>query len=63
MNRVFEFFNKIVGLMVFFIAIAMIFLLIHRGHHYMGWHHRHFRGHQWTKDSLYKEYKDSVNRK
>lgn len=63
MNRVLEFFNKIMGVMVFIIGIAVIFLLIHHGHHHGGWHHRHFRGHQGTKDSLYKPYSDSVNRK
>jgi hypothetical protein len=63
MDKILNFFNKIMGLMIFLIAVTLIVLLFHLGHHGRGWHHRHFKDGYGNKDSITKSYRDSADKK
>jgi heme A synthase len=63
MNKIFEFFNKIMGLMIFVIIILLAVSFIHRGHHGHRWHHRHFEDSHEQKDSVIKSSMDTLGRK
>jgi len=62
MDKILKFFNKIMGLMVFLIAVTLIVLLFHHRHHGRDWHHRHFKDGPGNKDSVIKSYRDSANK-
>lgn len=63
MNKLFDFFNKIMGLIVFLIAAILLLFLFHHGHHGRNWHHSHFTNVTGNNDSLMKSYRDSVDKK
>ena len=62
MNKVLDFFNKIMGLMVFLIFIVVFMEHIHHAHHWFRGHHEHFKTQGSAGDSV-KPLPDSVTRK
>lgn len=59
MQKILDFFNKIMGLVVFLLAITVLVAFFHHGHHWKNGPHRHFKNGERYEDST-KSVKDSL---
>jgi hypothetical protein len=51
MNKIFDFFNKISGLLLFLIFLVVLMEHLHHGHFWHKGQHNHFSGRQMRGDS------------